>query len=143
MTKVVPLHYIVTTRENTYTFLLEVHRSETPSEQLIEAHFYENLVGHVHGNVHHEMKIVTSPVGQRLDLQHLIHIHRHEESGELFICNTCHVPELALAELICKVWCVGTIYTMLREEDFVPLADAHPQDFLEFMATKHGIQLIE
>ena len=124
---------IVDARDRSYSFRVQIHKAESPAEQLIEPAFYQQFAGEVHKGIHFEMELVESPVWGRIDPNVPIHIHQNPETGQNFVCISARIETLEAALGFLLVWCVGTVFTLTRNSDFVWLAQKHGGDFIDIM----------
>lgn len=110
---------VVETKEGSYTFVLSVHRAESPAEHLIEPEFYIGLGMPVPQGVHYEIEVVKLP--DWIDDASLgpFRIYESLRSKRKFIYFRWGVSSLEYALDIIVKWCLGTVYTILTGEDFV------------------------
>ncbi len=130
---------VIDAGDKSYTFRVRIHRSESPSEQLIDPAFYLGFENKLHGGIHHEIELVASPVWERINPDVPIHIHENPESKRRFICFTGNIARLEIALTVLRAWCVGTVYTITHNEDFSPVAQEAGGNFLELMKEQYGI----
>jgi hypothetical protein len=133
----------VETPHGTLTFACLCHRTENPSERLIEQDFYEtDTHSGVPQGTHHEMELLPGP-WKRPGLPRT-HYHANQTNGKEFLCWTGHLPKIELAMVVFERWCLGTTYTNETGKDFVPYAQkfAHNWDLVALnMQKDFGIKL--
>ena len=137
------LQLIVTSPQKSYEFVAQLHRSEKPEDQRIDSAFYLEWAKKVHAGTHFEIQLLESPVFGRANPNVPIHVHKHPDKPEYFVCYTPQVETHRDARDLFRQWCVGTVYSIDHQKDFASIVGEHPKDFLEFMAAEYGIEIEE
>lgn len=130
---------IISAKGRNYTFRVRIHKAESPAEQLIEADFYKKFANTVHVGTHHEIELAESPVWGRRNPDVPIHIHQNKDTELYFVCFTGKVETLDAALAVLRTWCLGTVYAMMYNEDFMDVVRKVRQDSFAGLMNLKGI----
>ena len=94
---------------------------------------------------HYEIEIYSEESGL-LNHEHMkkIHLHQSDKTQADFICWTARISTKEVAQQIFRLWCVGTVFTLINGEDFAKSFFEHKstEAFLDFMADTHGLRVV-
>lgn len=124
-----------------YRFVIMAHRTASVGERLIEPEFYKNhsLKHEIPEGDHHEIEILEPALWKH---EHAKKIHTHPiGTRRHFVCYTSALPTIKDVEAILRVWCVGTVYTMITGLDFGAEYARGQDSFHDRMRDEHGITI--
>lgn len=133
----------VRSKDSIYRFVAEVHRSESPDAQVIDAGFYEKWVGSVHEGTHHELLLTEAPSFEETGSNVGNHVYTHQDTGQKFVCYTPQLKTLEDTAALYNWWCIGMVYSLENAHDFADVIGEHPDDFPEVMESQYGIKIVE
>ncbi len=128
-----------------FEFRGHVHKQSPIGLILDETQFYSTW-GEVPSGIHHEIEILRPPVWVNDNWPARIHTYRPvTDNTRHFVCYPRPIPDERKLEEVIKLWCVGTAYTLLTDNDFQlhPLIVAgNKPAFFEEMERVYGIRFL-
>jgi len=124
---------VVFFKNKIYRFEIRFHESTKVADQEIEPEFYlkYSLEHNVYNGTHFEMEVILKEL-EGLNHFEKIHIHISSKNGKKYICWTGQLMAESQAVLVAKMWCAGSVYTIIYGEDFVLLFERYNVNFEDF-----------
>jgi hypothetical protein len=100
---------IVNHYDREFIFEVGMHVANTTDQLCMEQmEYYQKYAGKTPSMPHIELEILTLP-SETMGVE----LHIHPVNDKKFVCWTGHVPDDAQASWVFRIWCLGSIYTVL------------------------------
>ena len=134
------LRVCIKTPKGTRKFIARTHLALTPDERLIDDDFYKDNDG-IPQCRHYEL-ILETKVWLDKNAQH-IHYHQNPHTKKMiFVYWTHPILTLKKATQVFENWCLGTAYTMVTGNDYVPIINLFGQQRFADELKKYGYEIL-
>jgi hypothetical protein len=122
-----------------FAFNFKAHRTTSAATRLIDVAFYETNTPNrrAPGGVHYEAEILEPRPWT--DMPEHVHAHLVPGANRLFVCWTGALRNRAELRNMLYEWCIGTTFTLVSGNDFVPKIVKNRHSFLNLMS-RRGIR---
>ncbi len=132
----------INTTDHHYRFIGDIHIATKDEELNLDLQLFYMTYrseGDLISFPHHEIEIITDCSG--FEHSSKLHIHKSEKTNKPFVCWTSDIKTIADAEKVFRLWCVGTVYTLITGNDFATIFyEAKTQDnYFKKMAEEYKI----